>query len=56
MYALRIDCRGTAGMIYQEQDYHFPISVVKVEGWNHDMLFPETGNIWVIPSMGIPKI
>lgn len=44
-----------AGMIYEEQNYHFPISVVKVEGWNHDMLFPETGNIWVMPSMGMPR-
>ncbi|HIX29128.1 MAG TPA: DUF1343 domain-containing protein [Candidatus Blautia stercoravium] len=44
-----------AGMIYGEKKYHFPISVVKAEGWNHEMLFPETGNIWVMPSMGIPR-
>ena len=44
-----------AKMIYREQEYHFPISVVKVEGWHHGMLFPETGNIWVMPSMGIPR-
>lgn len=37
-------------MIYREQGYHFPISVVKVEGWHHGCCFPETGNIWV-PSM-----
>lgn len=44
-----------AGMIYGESGWHFPLSVIRAEGWRHDMLFPETGNLWVMPSMGIPR-
>ena len=42
-------------MIYGESGWHFPLSVIRAEGWRHDMLFPETGNLWVMPSMGIPR-
>lgn len=44
-----------AEMIYEEQQYHFPLTVIPIEGWNREMLFPETGNIWVMPSLGMPR-
>lgn len=44
-----------AGMMYKESGWHFPLSIVKVEGYTHNMMFPETGNLWVMPSMGIPR-
>ena len=44
-----------AGMICGEQRYSFPLTVVPVAGWNRSMLFPETGNVWVMPSMGLPR-
>ncbi len=44
-----------ANMIYEKSGYHFKLSVIPAEGWNHDMLFPDTGNIWVMPSLGIPR-
>jgi len=31
------------------------LHVVPCEGWERRMLFPETGRIWVHPSMGIPR-
>ena len=31
------------------------LTVVPVEGWERDMLYPETGRCWVPPSMGIPQ-
>lgn len=44
-----------AGMIYAEQGYSFPLTVIPVQGWQRDMLFPETGNLWVMPSLGLPR-
>lgn len=44
-----------AGMIYDEQNFKFPLTVIPIEGWKRNMLFPDTGNIWVMPSLGIPR-
>lgn len=33
---------------------HAELSVVPVEGWQRDMLYPETGRCWIPPSMGLP--
>ena len=44
-----------ADMIYDEQNYHFPLTIISVEGWKRDMMFPDTDNIWVMPSPGIPR-
>lgn len=43
-----------AEMIYREKGWSFPFTVIPVEGWKRNMLFPETGNLWVMPSPGIP--
>lgn len=45
-----------AKMIYAEQGYKFPLTIIPLEGWKRDSLFPETGNIWVMPSLGIPGL
>lgn len=44
-----------AGMIYEEQGFRFPLTVIPVEGWSRNSIFPETGNTWVMPSLGIPR-
>lgn len=44
-----------AGMVYREQKYDFPLTVIPVEGWSREQLFPQTGNIWIMPSLGIPR-
>lgn len=44
-----------AGMICDEQGYSFPLTVIPIQGWRRDMLFPETGNLWVMPSLGLPR-
>ncbi len=44
-----------AQMIYAEQGYTFPLSVVPVEGWKRSQLFFETGNLWMMPSVGMPR-
>lgn len=44
-----------AGMICGEQGYSFPLTILPVTGWKRDMLFPETGNLWMMPSLGLPR-
>lgn len=31
------------------------LTIVPCVGWNRNMIFPETGNIWVMPSLGLPR-
>lgn len=33
---------------------HAKLTVIPVEGWERDMLYPETGRCWIAPSMGLP--
>lgn len=49
-----LSCGELAEMIYQEEGYSFPLHVIPLEGWNRSVLFPETQNIWMMPSMGLP--
>lgn len=44
-----------AKMIYAEQNYKFPLTIIPIEGWDRNSLFSETGNIFVMPSLGIPR-
>lgn len=44
-----------AGMIYKEEKFHFPFTVVPLEGWHRKMLFNQLGNVWVMPSPGLPR-
>lgn len=31
------------------------LQVIRCEGWDRNMKFPETGRLWVMPTMGIPR-
>ncbi len=44
-----------AGMMHEEMELDGEFHVVPLEGWKRDMLFPETGRIWVAPSLNLPR-
>lgn len=44
-----------AAMVNREQNLGCRLTVIPCEGWTRDMLFPDTGNIWVMPSLGMPR-
>ena len=44
-----------AEMIYQEQQFRFPLKVLPVKGWKRKSLFSDTERVWVMPSLGIPR-
>lgn len=58
-YPLCVRYGLTAGevavMANAEMDWNAELHVVRCEGWERDMLFPDTGLTWVHPSMGIPR-
>lgn len=43
-----------AQMANEQLGLHAKLTVVPLEGWNRDMLFPDTGRSWIAPSMNIP--
>jgi uncharacterized protein YbbC (DUF1343 family) len=47
---------GEVAMMANDQmNWKAELHVVRCEGWERGMLFPDTGRIWVHPSMGIPR-
>ena len=44
-----------AGMMRAEGGYTCPLTVIPMTGWRRDMLYPETGRVWMMPSPNIPK-
>jgi len=44
-----------ATMANDQMGWNGKLRVVKCEGWERKMQFPDTGRLWVQPSMGIPK-
>lgn len=44
-----------AGMMHEEMELDGEFHVVPLGGWRRDMLFPETGRLWVAPSLNLPK-
>lgn len=44
-----------AAMANDQMKWNCGLHVVPCDGWERDMLFPDTGRIWVQPSMGIPR-
>lgn len=44
-----------AMMVNDQMKWNCELNVVRCEGWERKMQFPETGRIWVQPSMGIPR-
>lgn len=58
-YPLAVRYGLTAGevatMANEQMNWQADLHVVKCDGWQRSMLFPETGRPWVLPSMGIPR-
>lgn len=44
-----------AQMVNRQQGFGCELTVVPCEGWKRDMLFNETGRLWMMPSLGIPR-
>lgn len=44
-----------AAMANDQMNWNCELNVVLCEGWERRMQFPDTGRIWVHPSMGIPR-
>ncbi|OAS20688.1 exo-beta-N-acetylmuramidase NamZ family protein [Paenibacillus oryzisoli] len=42
-------------MANDEKGWNGKLHVVRCEGWDRNMLFPETGRPWIMPSIGIPR-
>lgn len=42
-------------MVNEEQKLGCDLIVIPCEGWNRKEMFPQTGQIWVMPSLGIPR-
>lgn len=58
-YPLAVRYGLTAGevatMANEQMGWGAELHVVRCEGWERSMLYPETGRIWVHPSMGLPR-
>lgn len=58
-YPLAVRYGLTAGevamMANEQKGWNAKLHVVRCQGWDRRMLFPETGRIWVMPSLGIPR-
>lgn len=58
-YPLAVRYGLTAGevamMANDEMKWNAELHVIRCDGWERGMLFPETGRLWVHPSMGIPR-
>ncbi|OPH59773.1 hypothetical protein BC351_20035 [Paenibacillus ferrarius] len=58
-YPLCVRYGLTAGevaiMANDQMNWQCELHVVRCEGWERKMLFPETGRHWVMPSLGIPR-
>ncbi|TJY42297.1 DUF1343 domain-containing protein [Cohnella pontilimi] len=44
-----------AAMANAQMNWNAELHIVRCDGWERRMLFPETGRTWVHPSMGIPR-
>lgn len=44
-----------ANMANEQKGWKAKLHVIPCEGWERNMLFPQTGQIWVHPSLGIPR-
>lgn len=42
-------------MANAQMGWNCRLHVVRCEGWDRRMLFPETGRLWIHPSMGLPR-
>jgi uncharacterized protein YbbC (DUF1343 family) len=44
-----------AMMANDQMNWQCELHVVRCEGWDRSMLFPETGQEWIMPSLGLPR-
>lgn len=44
-----------ATMVNEQKGWNAKLHVIRCEGWDRHMLFPETGNTWVHPSLNMPR-
>lgn len=58
-YPLAVRYGLTAGevakMANEQMGWNAKLHVVRCQGWDRKMLFPETGREWIMPSLGIPR-
>jgi uncharacterized protein YbbC (DUF1343 family) len=58
-YPLCVRYGLTAGevalMANDQTNWNCKLQVVRCDGWERRMQFPETGRLWVMPSLGIPR-
>ncbi|WP_027086312.1 exo-beta-N-acetylmuramidase NamZ family protein [Cohnella panacarvi] len=50
-----LTCGEVATMANDRMGWNGELHVIRCEGWERSMLFPETGRLWVPPSMGLPR-
>ena len=43
-----------ARMVHSEEQLRCPLHIVPMEHWRRDMLFTETGRVWIPPSLNLP--
>ncbi|MGN7357238.1 exo-beta-N-acetylmuramidase NamZ family protein [Paenibacillus sp. SAF-054] len=58
-YPLAVRYGLTAGevatMANEQMGWNAKLHVIRCDGWERSMLFPETGRQWIMPSLGIPR-
>ena len=58
-YPLAVRYGLTAGevatMANEQMGWNAKLHVIRCDGWERGMLFPETGRQWIMPSLGIPR-
>ncbi|MCU6708619.1 DUF1343 domain-containing protein [Paenibacillus sp. J5C_2022] len=58
-YSLAVRYGLTAGeiavMANEEMGWGAELHVIRCQGWERSMLHPDTGRVWIPPSMGIPR-
>lgn len=50
-----LTCGEVAAMANERMGWNGELHVIRCEGWERGMLFPDAGRIWVPPSMGLPR-
>lgn len=44
-----------ATMVKEEQNIPCNLKIIPCKGWKREMLFPEMKQVWIMPSLGIPR-
>lgn len=58
-YPLCVRYGMTAGelavMANDQMNWNAELHIVRLDGWERNMLFPDTGRTWIMPSLGMPR-